>query len=72
MVIKDVEREDVEFISKTLDLTPVAHIDQLTSDKLGVAGKVETVHLSDDSKVLKITGVSSRSKTVSILCRGSN
>jgi len=27
MVIKDVERDDVEFIAKTLCLTPVAHID---------------------------------------------
>lgn len=27
MVIKDIEREDVEFIAKTLALTPVAHID---------------------------------------------
>lgn len=27
MVVKDIEREDVEFISKTLALTPVAHID---------------------------------------------
>jgi len=27
MVVKDVEREDVEFICKTVGCTPVAHID---------------------------------------------
>jgi T-complex protein 1 subunit delta len=27
MVIKDVERDEVEFIAKTLSLVPVAHID---------------------------------------------
>ena len=30
MVVKDIERDEVEFIAKTLCLTPVAHIDQLT------------------------------------------
>lgn len=43
MVIKDVERDEVEFIAKTLCLTPVAHIDQLTPEKLGYAARVETV-----------------------------
>lgn len=57
MVIKDIERDDVEFISKTLCLVPVAHIDQLTPEKLGTASKVESVYLNDESKVLKITGV---------------
>lgn len=27
MVVKDIEREDIEFISKTLMCVPVAHID---------------------------------------------
>lgn len=72
MVVKDIEREDVEFISKTLLLTPVAHIDQLVPEKLGFAQRIETVSLNDDSKILKITGVPNKSKTVTILCRGSN
>jgi len=37
MVVKDIERDEVEFIAKTLCLTPVAHIDQLTPEKLGHA-----------------------------------
>lgn len=37
MVVKDIEREDVEFISKTIGAVPVAHIDNLTPEKLGKA-----------------------------------
>lgn len=37
MVVKDIEREEVEFISKTTGAIPVAHIDNLTTDKLGKA-----------------------------------
>jgi T-complex protein 1 subunit delta len=57
MVVKDIDRDDVEFISKTIGCTPVAHIDHLTPEKLGKAGKIEEVSLEDDSKVLKVTGV---------------
>jgi T-complex protein 1 subunit delta len=34
MVIKDVERTDVPFICQTLGCIPVAHVDNLTADKL--------------------------------------
>lgn len=27
MVVKDIEREDIEFISKTINAIPIAHID---------------------------------------------
>lgn len=37
MVVKDIEREEVEFISKTIGAVPVAHIDHLTPEKLGKA-----------------------------------
>jgi len=37
MVVKDIEREEVEFISKTIGAVPVAHIDNLTPEKLGRA-----------------------------------
>ena len=72
MVIKDIEREDVEFICKTLNCKPIAHIDSFTPDKLGTAAKCEEVTLSEGSKIVEILGVSNESKTVSILCRGSN
>jgi T-complex protein 1 subunit delta len=72
MVVKDIEREDIEFISKTISATPVAHIDQFTPEKLGKAKLCEEVTLSEGSKVIKVTGVPNGGKTVSILCRGSN
>ena len=72
MVIKDIEREDVEFICKTLNCKPIAHIDSFTPDKLGTAARCEEVTLSEGSKVVEISGVPNESKTVSILCRGSN
>ena len=72
MVIKNVERDEIEFISKTLGCTPVAHIDQFTPDKLGKAKLAEEVTLSEGSKIVKITGVSNPNATVSVLVRGSN
>lgn len=72
MVVRDVEREDVEFISKTLGCKPVAHVDSFTSDKLGYAEKAEEVNLGNENKVIKITGVKNPGRTVSLLVRGSN
>ena len=72
LVIKDIEREDVEFICKTLNCKPIAHIDSFTKEKLGTAAKCEEVTLSEGSKIVEITGVPNEAKTVSILCRGSN
>lgn len=72
MVIKDVEREDVDFICKTTGCTPVPHIDQFTPEKLGSSKLVEEVSAGGENKVVKVTGCPEQSKTVSILVRGSN
>ena len=72
MVVKDIDREDTEFISKTIGAIPVAHIDQFTAEKLGKAKMCEEVTLSEGSRVVKVTGVPNSHKTVSILVRGSN
>jgi len=71
MVIRDIEREDIEFISKTLGCAPVAAIESFSADKLGGAKLVEEVATSD-GKIVKITGVPETVKTVSVLVRGSN
>ena len=63
---------DVEFICKTLNCKPIAHIDSFTPEKLGTAAKCEELTLSEGSKIVEITGVPNEAKTVSILCRGSN
>ena len=56
MVIKDVDREEIEFISKTINAIPVAHIDHLTPDKLGKATLAEEITMSDGRKLAKISG----------------
>lgn len=45
MVLKDVEREDIEFISKSLNCLPIAHIDHMRPEKLGVAELVEEIEV---------------------------
>jgi T-complex protein 1 subunit delta len=70
MVVKDIERDEIEFISKTLNCQPIASIEAFTTDKLGHADLVEEVS-TGESKVVKVTGVPSK-KTVSVLVRGSN
>ena len=72
MVIKDIERDDVDFISKTINCTPVAHVDQLKPEKLGTAGLVSEESAGGSAKIVKVTGCPSGHKTVSILLRGSN
>ncbi|KAF6102574.1 chaperonin containing TCP1 subunit 4 [Phyllostomus discolor] len=72
MVVKDIEREDIEFICKTIGTKPVAHIDQFTADMLGSAELAEEVNLDGSGKLLKITGCTSPGKTVTIVVRGSN
>eukprot|EP00924_Labyrinthula_sp_SR-Ha-C_P008976 maker-scaffold_2-snap-gene-8.34-mRNA-1 protein AED:0.02 eAED:0.02 QI:433/1/1/1/0.25/0.2/5/125/535 len=71
LVVQDVERSDIEFISKTVGCQPVAHLDAFTKDKLGEVDLVEQVNLGAES-VIKITGTKTKSKTVSVLVRGSN
>ncbi|KAF3826739.1 hypothetical protein GH733_009264, partial [Mirounga leonina] len=72
MVVKDIEREDIEFICKTIGTKPVAHIDQFTADMLGSAELAEEVNLNGSGRLLKITGCTSPGKTVTIVVRGSN
>jgi T-complex protein 1 subunit delta len=57
MVVTDVERTDIEFISKTLNLLPVAHVDHFAPNKLGSASLVEEVSIGGGgSQVVKFTG----------------
>jgi T-complex protein 1 subunit delta len=72
MVIKDIDRDQIEFISKSLRAIPVAHIDHFTTEKLGSAKLVEEVATGGERKIVKITGCPNEGKTVSILLRGSN
>jgi T-complex protein 1 subunit delta len=74
LVVRDVERDDVDFISRTLGLIPVPHIDLFTADKLGSAALVEE-DSANEGKIIRITGAPNDSpsgRTASILIRGSN
>ncbi|BEJ15805.1 hypothetical protein CspHIS471_0504100 [Cutaneotrichosporon sp. HIS471] len=71
LVIKDIERDEIEFISKATGAKPVADIDAFTEDKLGTADLVEEANLNG-AKVVKVTGVKNPGKTVSIVCTGAN
>lgn len=71
MVIKDIERDSVDFISRTTGLVPVASIEQFTEEKLGTA---DLVTEDKGCRVVRITGCPEQSgrKTISVLVRGSN
>ncbi len=71
LVIKDIEREEIEFICKSTGCKPIADIDSFTEDKLGSAELVDETE-SAGAKVVKITSLKPTGHTVSILCRGGN
>ncbi|EER28719.1 T-complex protein 1 subunit delta [Coccidioides immitis H538.4] len=73
LAIKDIERDEVEFICKSLGCKPIANVESFTEDKLGTADLVEEVN-SSGSRYVKITGVRSAmaSQTVSMIARGAN
>ncbi|CAK6978636.1 T-complex protein 1 subunit delta [Scomber scombrus] len=72
MVVKEIEREDIEFVCKTIGTKPIAHIDHFTAEMLGTAELAEEVSLDGSGKLIKITGCASPGKTVSLVVRGSN
>lgn len=71
LVVKDVERDEIEFLSKSLGAKPISDIDGFTEDKLGYAELVEETSKAG-AKIVKITGVKNRGRTVSILAMGAN
>lgn len=71
MVIKDIEREDIEFVCKTLGCRPIASLDHFTAENLVNAELVEEV-TEPSNKFIKMTGCSGGGKTVSVVVRGSS
>ncbi|GMG38494.1 unnamed protein product [Ambrosiozyma monospora] len=72
LVVKDIERDEIEFISQSLGCKPIADVDSFTEARLGVADLVEETE-SSGSKIIKITGVKNVTHpTVSVICRGAN
>lgn len=72
MVVKDIERDAVDFICRTTGCIPIASVEQFTEEKLGYA---ELVHDDRSCHVVRITGCpppKDGKKTVSVLVRGSS
>lgn len=55
MVVKDIEREDVEFVCKSLGCRPIASLDHFTAENLSHADLVEEIGFSGN-RMVKITG----------------
>lgn len=71
MVVKDIEREDIEFVCKTLGCRPIASLDHFLPENLVAADLAEEVP-SGTNKFVKITGIHNQGRTVSVIVRGSN
>ncbi|KAI8804584.1 chaperonin Cpn60/TCP-1 family [Cladochytrium replicatum] len=71
MAIRDIERDEIEFICKSTGCKPIADIESFSEDKLGTAELIEEVE-SAGAKVVKVTGVKNTGKTVSVLVHGAN
>ncbi|KII60971.1 T-complex protein 1 subunit delta [Thelohanellus kitauei] len=71
MVVHDIERDEVEFICKTVGCRPVASVDHFVPEALGTADLVEEISTGFDSYV-KISGLGRPIHTVSLVVRGSN
>jgi T-complex protein 1 subunit delta len=71
LLVKDIERDTIESMSRSLGCYPVAHIDYLTEDKLAYAALVEE-HQYGLDKVVSLTGIKNRGTTSTVLIRGSN
>jgi hypothetical protein len=70
-VVTNIERSEIEFISKTLNCLPVAHVDHLKPEKLGSADLVEEVEVGK-GRVVKVTGIQNKGRTTTVLLRASN
>jgi T-complex protein 1 subunit delta len=73
MVIRDVERDEVEYISRILGVEPAAALDQFTEDKLGYCDVVAEEQLGGDiGSIVRFNGLKTQSDCVSVLVRGTN
>ncbi|KAJ1920531.1 T-complex protein 1 subunit delta [Mycoemilia scoparia] len=71
MVIKDIERDEIEHICKSTGCKPIADIESFSEDKLGYADLIEEYE-SNGSRIVQISGIKTTSRTASVLVRGAN
>ncbi|VVB14332.1 unnamed protein product [Arabis nemorensis] len=68
MVLKDVERQEIEFVTEILNCLPIANIEQFSPDMIGQAHLVEQVSLGI-GMILNIGVVKDMWKSTSLLVR---
>ena len=72
LVVRDIERDEIDFLSRILGVEPVASLDHFSEDKLGSADLVYEENLGDNlGSIVRFTGLQAQSKCVSVLLRGS-
>ncbi|CAE6430916.1 unnamed protein product [Rhizoctonia solani] len=71
MVVKEIERDEIEFLAKSTGCKPIADIEAFTEDKLGYADLVDEVEKAG-ARIVTISGVKNPGRTVSVLCMGAN
>lgn len=86
LCVKEIERDEIEFICKSTGCKPIADIDSFTEDKLGSADLIEE-DASLGARFVKVTGIkppppatgssatagsAAKSATVSLVVRGAN
>jgi len=72
LVVKDIERDEIDFVTRTLGCRPIASADHMLPEHLGQADLVEEISIGGGNKVVTITGCQTAAKTCSILVQGSN
>ena len=70
LCIKDIERDEVEFICKSTGCKPIADIDAFTEDKLGTAELLEEVQ-SSGARIVKVTGITHKASSTRRIGGGS-
>merc|ERR1712156_229733 len=71
MVVKDIEREDIDHVCKTIGCRPIASLDHFTAENLVSVDLIEEQQVGV-SKYIKFSGAAMQGRTVSLILRGSN
>merc|ERR1719367_2076274 len=71
MVVKDIEREDIDHVCKTIGCRPIASLDHFNAENLVSVDLIEEQQVGV-SKCIKFGGIANQGRTVSLILRGSN
>ena len=69
-VVQGIERDEIDFVSRTLGIRPVADIDSLVEAHMASADVVEEVPCEGAAPFIRVSGIRGMGRTASILVRG--